>query len=122
MVQYALDRGVRVMPEFDIPGHGAWHWAKPNLSTAGCADVLDPTNDAVYEFLTQFLGEMAGVFPDEYMFLGGDEVQPTCFNASSEQRAWLRKHNRTADGMETYFFEEVARRVLPTLPGNKTFG
>ena len=56
------------------------------------------------------------------VFLGGDEVQPTCFNASSEQRAWLRKHNRTADGMETYFFEEVARRVLPKLPGNKTFG
>jgi len=55
-------------------------------------------------------------------FLGGDEVQPTCFNASSEQRAWLQKHNRTADGMETYFFEEVARRVLPKLPGNKTFG
>lgn len=53
-MRYAAARGVRVVPEFDIPGHGSWGRAYPGLMA--CKDTLDPTNDAVYEFLRVFLG------------------------------------------------------------------
>lgn len=54
LVRYARGRGVRVIPEFDIPGHGSWGRAFPSLMA--CKDTLDPTQDAVYEFLAAFLG------------------------------------------------------------------
>ena len=64
LVEYARARGVRVMPEFDVPGHGSWGMGYPALM--GCWDagvpgtskpngVLDPTNPDVYEFLHTFL-------------------------------------------------------------------
>ena len=42
-----------------------------------CDDTLDPNNDATYTFLATFLAEMGAYFPDEYLFLGGDEVGHT---------------------------------------------
>jgi hexosaminidase len=60
VVQYAYDRGVRVMPEFDVPGHGDWGAGIPDLmiEDGPCTDTLDPTNPDVYPFLASFLGEM----------------------------------------------------------------
>eukprot|EP01052_Picozoa_sp_SAG31_P043088 SAG31_NODE_7067_length_1798_cov_2.103590_1_plen_482_part_00 len=67
LVQYALHRGVRVIPEWDLPGHGRWRGV-PGLPI-GCAatkaglfgQVLDPTQNATYEFLASFLGEMGEI-------------------------------------------------------------
>ncbi len=85
IINYASDRGIRVIPEFDIPGHAtSWLVGYPELATIpveysverewGIMDpVLDPTKESTYEFLDAFLTEMAGLFPDEYMHIGGDE-------------------------------------------------
>jgi hexosaminidase len=85
IIAYARDRGIRVMPEFDIPGHStSWLVAYPEIGSApgpykiergaGIFEpALDPTRDQTYKFLDTFLGEMAGLFPDEYMHIGGDE-------------------------------------------------
>ena len=86
VVEYARDRGIRVIPEFDVPGHTtALLVAYPSLATEpapveldhlfGVFDpVLDPAKPAVYQFLDRFIGEMSQLFPDPYFHIGGDEV------------------------------------------------
>src|SRR5205085_11376149 len=85
VINYARERGIRVVPEFDIPGHAtSWLVGYPELGSApgpyqierrpGIFEpALDPTREEVYKFLDQFLGEMAALFPDAYMHIGGDE-------------------------------------------------
>ena len=88
LVDYAADRGVRVVPELDVPGHAtSWLAAHPEWGVASRVPVsgpsisfgvhracLDPDNPAVMDAVRVLLGELAGVFPDECIHFGGDEV------------------------------------------------
>lgn len=88
LVAYAADRGIRVVPELDVPGHvTSWLAAHPEWALAGSASVrgpsnrfgvhracLDPENRAVMDAIAMLLGEFAAVFPDECIHFGGDEV------------------------------------------------
>lgn len=91
IVKYAYDRGVRVIPEWDIPGHGSWGHGMPDVM--GCDIVLDPTQNRTYEFLNSFFEEMMGIFRDEYVHLGGDEVDYTCWDANPKIASWLKKNH-----------------------------
>src|SRR5262249_11496344 len=85
IIAYARERGIRVMPEFDIPGHSpSWLAGHPELGSApgpykiergaGIFEpALDPSREQTYKFLDTFLGEMAALFPDPYLHIGGDE-------------------------------------------------
>ena len=76
VIAYAAARGIRVVPEFDMPGHAtAWLVGHPELGSApgpytierrpGIFEpALDPTREEVYKFLDTFLGEMAALFRD----------------------------------------------------------
>src|SRR4030095_7914217 len=76
IIEYARQRGIRVVPEFDIPGHStSWLVGHPELGSApgpysiergaGIFEpALDPTREDVYKVLDTFLGEMATLFPD----------------------------------------------------------
>lgn len=70
------ERGVRVMPEIETPGHGACR-AKvvPQLNLSTCPDVLNPTLNGTYDFLLTLLSEISPIFPEPTIFLGGDEVK-----------------------------------------------
>lgn len=57
-----------------MPGHGAWNYGMPEICLTSCPSILDVTQDKLYDVLTGFLGEMAEIFPDPVMMLGGDEV------------------------------------------------
>ncbi|MFV2015460.1 MAG: beta-N-acetylhexosaminidase, partial [Candidatus Heimdallarchaeota archaeon] len=96
IVRYASDRGIRVVPEFDIPGHTtSWFVGYPELASApGPYDIMrtfgvhnptmDPTKESTYKFLDEFLTEMSGLFPDEYLHIGGDENNGKQWDASKE--------------------------------------
>lgn len=116
IIAYAADRGIRVVPEFDIPGHAtSWVTAYPDLASApgpysierkwGVFDpVLDPTNPKVYDLLDGFLGEMAALFPDAYIHIGGDENNGKQWNRNSEIQAFIRKHGlKDNAGLHAYF-------------------
>lgn len=120
IIAYAADRGIRVVPEFDIPGHAtSWVTAYPELASApgpysierkwGVFDpVLDPTNPKVYELLDGFLGEMAGLFPDAYMHIGGDENNGKQWNANPEIQRFIREHGlKDNAGLHAYFNGKV---------------
>ncbi len=86
LIAYARERGIRVVPEFDMPGHStAWFVGYPELASGpgpyqierqwGVFDpAMDPTKEETYKFLDKFIGEMAGLFPDQFFHIGGDEV------------------------------------------------
>lgn len=77
IVAYARDRGIRVVPEFDMPCHAtAWFSGYPELSSGlepMKSDAMDPSRESTYKFLTRFIGDMATLFPDTYFHTGGDE-------------------------------------------------
>ena len=118
VVAYGKARGVRILPEWDVPGHGAWGRGHPEIM--GCSDVLDPTSNATYNLLKGFFSEMATIFEDDWMFLGGDEVEFTCWDSNPAIEAWLKAHNMTSADLQQYFWQEMQVRVLPFL--NKTIG
>lgn len=116
IVAYAADRGIRVVPEFDVPGHTtAWLVGHPELAAGpgpfaiirrwGVFDpTMDPTRDTVYAFLDAFFGEMVALFPDEFLHIGGDEVNGKQWNASpaitrfKQQRGMKDNHD-----LQVYF-------------------
>lgn len=111
LVAYAAERGIRVVPELDVPGHTtSWLVGYAHLGSApgdqhagqggnyelqrswGPAPVaLDPTRDEVYQFLDELFGEMAGLFPDPCFHIGGDEVLAVIWNGNPRIVAFMRE-------------------------------
>jgi len=120
IVAYAHDRGIRVIPEFDLPGHAAsWVIGYPELASApgphvrhidiGVLDqVLNPIKESTYGFLERFFAEMITLFPDEYVHIGGDENNGKQWLANPEIVQFMREHDfETILDMQSYFTERV---------------
>ncbi len=127
VVAYATARGIRVIPEFDIPGHAtSWCVAYPEYCSQkrnykleenyGIFNpTLDPSNEATYSFLEIFLTEMAGLFPDEYMHIGGDENKGRDWDKNTDIQEFKKKHNlKTNHELQAYF----NRKILKILRNN----
>ena len=124
IVAYAGERGIRVYPEFDIPGHTtSWFVSHPELASMpgpyaierewGIMDpALDPSKEEVYRFLDGFLGEMAALFPDPYLHIGGDEVNGKHWDAS-ERLVAFKKEKGFEDNHELlgYFSQRLSKIV-----------
>jgi hexosaminidase len=124
VIAYARDRGIRVVPEFDVPGHTtSWLVGYPELASApgpyqiernwGVFDAtMDPTRESTYQFLDAFIGEMAALFPDPFLHVGGDEVTGKQWKSSARIRAFMRKNRlkRTVD-LQAYFNRRLQKIV-----------
>ncbi|XP_034237553.1 beta-hexosaminidase subunit alpha-like, partial [Thrips palmi] len=107
ILEYARLRGIRVVAEFDTPGHTrSWGEGRPGL-LAACHDSsgrpdgtfanIDPTKPQNREFLKQLFGEVAAVFPDPVLHLGGDEVPEFCWNSDPGVRAYMENRGISGD-------------------------
>src|SRR5919107_1717797 len=116
IIAYAAARGIRVVPEFDMPGHAtSWLVGHPELGSApgpytiergaGIFEpALDPTREEVYKFLDTFLGEMATLFPDEYMHIGGDENEGKQWDRNPAIQAYMKKNGiKDNHALQAYF-------------------
>jgi hexosaminidase len=116
IIKYAADRGIRVMPEFDMPGHAtAWLVSHPEIGSApgpykiernpGIFDpTLDPTNEKTYKLLEAFFKEMSALFPDAYMHIGGDENEGKHWNANPKIQAFMKEKGiKDNHQLQTYF-------------------
>lgn len=134
VIEYAGARGIRVVPEFDLPGHSlSWQIAYPELSSvneelnfipkkgAVFTPPLDPSKEGVYEFLDKFIAEMAELFPDLYFHIGGDEVNPAAWNVNLEITGFMKQNNiADALGLQAYFIGRVEKII--TSHGKKMIG
>jgi N-acetyl-beta-hexosaminidase len=125
LVAYARARGVRIIPELDIPGHSGFQYGMPEIvacpfdqSGQGSNRALDPTLNQTYTFLTEFLTEQAQVFGDPAINVYGDEVRFECWNQSATIRSWMRAHGMADgdfQGLTQMFWQRFAREVAPTV-------
>jgi hexosaminidase len=124
VITYARERGIRVVPEFDMPGHAtAWFVGYPELASGpgpypierrwGVFDpAMDPTTEATYKFLDAFIGEMAALFPDQFFHIGGDEVNGKEWDANPKIQAFMRAHGlKNNNELQAYFNQRVQKIV-----------
>jgi hexosaminidase len=124
LIAYARERGIRVVPEFDMPGHStAWFVGYPELASGpgpyeverkwGIFDpAMDPTNEKTYKFLDELIAEMAKLFPDHYFHIGGDEVNGKQWDANPKIQAFMKSHNlKNNETLQAYFSGRVQKLV-----------
>jgi len=121
LIAYAHDRGIRVVPEFDTPGHSrSWFPGYPQLasnpgpfiveSEAGPQSVTDPTQEETYKFLDKFVDEMGKLFPDAYFHIGGDEVDGKFWDSNPKIQAFKQAHGmKTNQDLQAYYNQHLQK-------------
>src|ERR1700761_1114094 len=124
VVAYAHARGIRVVPEFDMPGHGSsWILAYPDLSPKAHLStlpvvygmptaVLDPTRKSTYKFIDGLVDEMGKIFPDAYFHIGGDEVQGKAWLDDPGIAAFMKKKGFTKPAELQAWFNQQLEVIL----------
>ena len=122
VVSYAKERGIRVIPEFDVPGHTFPSWDRAAVlagnstlltrcsayDSVGGYGPLRADLESTYTFLETLYAEVAAAFPDAVLNIGGDEVSPGCYEADPEVSAFLKRKNMTG----TELVAQFAKRTL----------
>ncbi len=126
IIKYAATRGIRVMPEFDMPGHAtAWLVSHPEIGSGapgqtytierqpGIFDpTLDPTNEKTYEILEVFFKEMSELFPDAYLHIGGDENEGKQWAANPKIQAFMKEKGlKNQDDLQQYFNKRILKFI-----------
>jgi hexosaminidase len=145
IVQYAKERFVNVLPEIDVPGHSlAAIAAYPELvGTPGkyavnsgekfmewpdkghfyglIDNTLNPASEKVYTFLDKVFGEVAQLFPFEYIHMGGDETARNFWEKSEDvKKLMAREKLKNLDEVQSYFVKRVTKIV--NAKGKKLIG
>ncbi|XP_034835450.1 beta-hexosaminidase subunit beta-like [Maniola hyperantus] len=124
VIEYARNRGIRVIPEFDVPGHtGSWGNAYRGILTE-CYEngrviglgPMDPTKNMTYKLLRDLFKEVQNLFPDKYFHVGGDEVELQCWQSNPNLISYMKANNLTAADLHALFM----RNVIPLLAKNTT--
>lgn len=118
LVSYAAERGIRVVPEFDTPGHVGRGWESSAVLTT-CYDAggsptgtgpLNPTLNLTYEVLENLYGDvLAAFYPETYVHVGGDEVATDCWESNPQIAAWLAHHPHVGGvaGLQRHFEDRL---------------
>ncbi|MEE4301991.1 MAG: family 20 glycosylhydrolase, partial [Pseudomonadales bacterium] len=125
LIADAAIRGIRVVPEFDVPGHaGAILWARPDLAAGEppgalprafgpSRHALDPTREDTWALLDAVLGDLARHFDDPFVHIGGDEVHPEVYAfRDARRRDWCEARGLgSALDVQRWFVAEMVRLV-----------
>lgn len=135
IIQYAQDRFITIVPEIDVPGHSMAAIASyPELCCTQNPDIkvnpgtnfaewygngtfrmfidntLNPSSEKVYEFLDKVFTEVADLFPNPYIHVGGDECYKGFWEADEGCRALMKKLNtRHVEDLQGYFMNRVEK-------------
>ena len=122
VVAYARARGIRVVPEFDMPGHssstalaypeyGSGEDLKQLPIVYGSPRAeLDPSNEKTYKFIDEFVKEMGAIFPDAYFHIGGDETEGKSWLANPRIKAFMDKKGfKTTADLQAYFNQRLLK-------------
>ncbi|KAK2834449.1 hypothetical protein Q7C36_015150 [Tachysurus vachellii] len=118
VITHARVRGIRVVPEFDSPGHTqSWGKGQPDLLTpcykravpSGTFGPINPTLSSSYQFMNSLFKEVTSVFPDSFVHLGGDEVDFKCWKSNPNVQAFMAKMGFGHDysKLESFYMESI---------------
>ncbi|XP_021371857.1 beta-hexosaminidase subunit beta-like isoform X2 [Mizuhopecten yessoensis] len=134
VVEYARLRGIRVIVEFDTPGHTqSWgkfdrdlltpcwhngHKGEAEYNRHGEYELMNPMLNSTFTFLEELFSEVTSVFPDDYVHLGMDEAYHYCWASNPDVRAFLTNvlglNASDFSGLEQYYIRRVLDIVSKT--------
>lgn len=119
VVAYARKRFVTIIPEIEMPGHAvAALAAYPHLSCSGGPfevvgdwDIRNDiycTREETFRFLQDVLSEVAGLFPSEYIHIGGDEARKLRWSRCHVCQERMKKEGlKDERELQSYFIRRI---------------
>ncbi|XP_041652472.1 beta-hexosaminidase subunit alpha [Cheilinus undulatus] len=118
VISHGRLRGIRILPEFDSPGHTkSWGKGQSDLLTpcykgstpSGTFGPINPTLPSTYKFMAALFKEVSSVFPDSYIHLGGDEVNFSCWKSNPDVLAFMEEMGFGGDftKLEAFYMENI---------------
>jgi hexosaminidase len=133
LIRYAQDRFITILPEIDIPGHSLAaiasypelsctkdtstkvnpgssfsEWFNDGTFKMKLDNTLNPSDEKVYAFLDKVFTEVAEIFPNPYIHVGGDECYKGFWTADAGCQALMKKENMTQpEQLQSYFMKRV---------------
>ncbi|CAM1322748.1 HEXB (predicted) [Pycnogonum litorale] len=131
IIEFARMRGIRVIPEFDTPGHTqSWGKGLKHLLTP-CYDTktgkltgyyaINPILNTTYEFLHKFFEEIVEVFNDQYIHLGGDEVSFSCWKSNGNIKKFMDEKGFKDIAQVEDYYEQRLVNIIKSFPGDHQY-
>jgi hypothetical protein len=100
LIRYSSLRGVRILPEIDIPGHARGMRNAVGVTWADTDRVQFSDSPGTRRFITEILNEFADLFPDEYFHIGADETSGSPTALIEHAISVLREKGKKVIGWE----------------------
>ncbi|CAH8858446.1 unnamed protein product [Trichobilharzia szidati] len=115
LVEFARLHGVRVIVEFDSPGHTlSWGKSHPEILSGESHDgPINPVDENVWPFLSNLFSEVLSVFPDRVLHLGGSIYDRHSWQEDANIQEFMKQKGFDQDynKLENYYFERLTEVI-----------
>jgi len=134
VIDYGRSRGVRILPEFDMPGHARAGYQQIDPDIVACGNSwwsnddwpyhtavepppgqLDIINQETYKVVNNIISEVTSMFTEKFFHAGFDELNKNCYNYSKYVSEWFKENpNATYPDLSQYFLDRVYPMIKAT--------